>query len=367
MYSNLKSDEKRRQEVISCLYWSLMQNWNIPQSMQDYFGLTEDYRLYHQLEDMDTAIYRQKRATGEIPDVLEVDARLTRAVENIFESICERPPGPYLNKLNEELEKLGDKKIRFVRLSNVFGPTCRPGYNSVIATWADAAARRKVDEIVLNPLSKEAMIPLLYVGDLAEAVVSALTHSGFANLQKGIDGLVGKVSLESVWKLFVHFATLEENRDPLLSLSSFGIPPSTLERLYGTYLFALGKPLLLIPVVHRDVRGSFSELVKGGFGGEAQVSWNTVNPFHEKGGHYHHHKIERFTFLEGGMRLFLKPVFQEGAWEGASFRTESLCSFDIPPFLAHSFRNQTNKAQGVVIWCSEPFDADDADTYAKKE
>ena len=107
MYSNLKSDEKRRQEVISCLYWSLMQNWNIPQSMQDYFGLTEDYRLYHQLEDMDPAIYRQKRAAGEIPDVLEVDARLIRAVEKIFESICERPPVPYLNKLNDELEKLG--------------------------------------------------------------------------------------------------------------------------------------------------------------------------------------------------------------------------------------------------------------------
>ena len=75
MYSNLKSDEKRRQEVISCLYWSLMQNWNIPQSMQDYFGLTEDYRLYHQLEDMDPAIYRQKRAAGEIPDVLEVECK----------------------------------------------------------------------------------------------------------------------------------------------------------------------------------------------------------------------------------------------------------------------------------------------------
>ena len=107
MYSNLKSDEKRRQEVISCLYWSLMQNWDIPQSIQDYYGLTEDYRLYHQLEDMDPAMYRQKRAAGEVPDVLEVDARLTRAVEKIFESICERPPVPYLNKLNDELEKLG--------------------------------------------------------------------------------------------------------------------------------------------------------------------------------------------------------------------------------------------------------------------
>ena len=266
--------------------------------------------------------------------------------------------------LAKERKKLGDKRIQYIRLSNVFGPTCRPGYNSVIATWADAAARRKVDEIALNPLSKEAMIPLLYVGDLAEAVVSALTHSDFANLQEGIDGLVEKVSLVSVWKLFVRFATLEENRDPLLSLSSFGILPSILERLYGTYLFALGKPLVLIPVVHRDVRGSFSELVKGGLGGEAQVSWNTVNPFHEKGGHYHHHKIERFTFLEGGMRLFLKPVFQEGAWEGASFGIEGLCSFDIPPFLSHSFRNETDEAQGVAIWCSEPFDPRSPDTYA---
>lgn len=107
MYSNLESDTRKRQEVISCLYRSLMQYWDIPQSVQDYYGLTDDYRLYHQLEEMDPETYRQKRAAGEIPDVLEVDARLTRAVENIFESICERPPVPYLNKLNDELEKLG--------------------------------------------------------------------------------------------------------------------------------------------------------------------------------------------------------------------------------------------------------------------
>lgn len=112
MYSNLESDEKKRREVISSLYWSLMQNWDIPQSIQDYYGLTEDYRLYHQLEDMDSALYRQKRAAGEVPDVLEVDARLTRAVERIFESICKCPPNPYLDKLNEELENLGRIAIK---------------------------------------------------------------------------------------------------------------------------------------------------------------------------------------------------------------------------------------------------------------
>lgn len=107
MYSDLDSDKRKREEVISSLYWSLMQNWNIPQSVQDYFGFTEDYRLIHQLEEMEPAEYRQKRQTGEVPDVLEVDARLTRTVEKVFEGLCGKPPAPYLDKMNEELEKLG--------------------------------------------------------------------------------------------------------------------------------------------------------------------------------------------------------------------------------------------------------------------
>ena len=107
MYSNLESDERKRMEVISCLYESLMQNWNIPQSIQDYYGFVEDYRLFHQLEGMDSDVYKRKREAGEVPDILEVDARLTHAVEKVFESVCPRPPAEYLDKLNTELEKLG--------------------------------------------------------------------------------------------------------------------------------------------------------------------------------------------------------------------------------------------------------------------
>jgi len=107
MYSNLESDERRRREVISSLYWSLMQNWNIPQSIQDYYGFTEDYRLFHQLEEMDSDVYDRKKKAGEVPDILDVDARLTRAVEKVFESVCPYPPVEYLDKLNGELENLG--------------------------------------------------------------------------------------------------------------------------------------------------------------------------------------------------------------------------------------------------------------------
>ena len=107
MYSDLDSDKKKRGEVISSLYWSLMQNWDIPKSICDHYGFTEDYQLFHQLEEMEHDEYKRKRETGEVPDILEVDARLTHAVENVFEEICQKPPVPYLDKMNEELEKLG--------------------------------------------------------------------------------------------------------------------------------------------------------------------------------------------------------------------------------------------------------------------
>ena len=107
MYSDLESDERKRKEVISSIYWSLMQNWNIPQSVQDYYGFAEDYLLFHQLEELAPDEYKRKRETGEVPDILEVDARLTRAVEKVFESLCGKPPAPYLDKMNGELEKLG--------------------------------------------------------------------------------------------------------------------------------------------------------------------------------------------------------------------------------------------------------------------
>lgn len=107
MYSNLESDERKRDEVVSCLYWSLMQNWNIPQSIQDYYGFTEDYRLFHRLEEMSPDEYRQKRLTGEVPSSLEVDARLTHRAEALFERLCPRPPADYLDKLNGEQERLG--------------------------------------------------------------------------------------------------------------------------------------------------------------------------------------------------------------------------------------------------------------------
>ena len=92
MNDSFESDERKRKETIECLYWSLMNGWDIPKEIREYYGFSEDYELYHRLESMEPEEYREKRRRGEIPDAVEVDVRLTHAVEKVFERLCSPPP-----------------------------------------------------------------------------------------------------------------------------------------------------------------------------------------------------------------------------------------------------------------------------------
>ena len=107
MNDSFESDERKRKETIECLYWSLMNGWDIPKDIREHYGFSEDYELYHRLESMEPEDYRERRLRGEIPDAVEVDVRLTHAVEKVFERLCSPPPVLYLDKLYGELEKLG--------------------------------------------------------------------------------------------------------------------------------------------------------------------------------------------------------------------------------------------------------------------
>ena len=107
MNDSFESDERKRKETIECLYWSLMNGWDIPKDIREHYGFSEDYELYHRLESMEPEDYRERRLRGEIPDAIEVDVRLTHAVEKVFERLCSPPPVQYLDKLYGELEKLG--------------------------------------------------------------------------------------------------------------------------------------------------------------------------------------------------------------------------------------------------------------------
>ena len=50
MNDSFESDERKRKEIIECLYRSLMNGWDIPKDIREYYGFSEDYELYHRLE-----------------------------------------------------------------------------------------------------------------------------------------------------------------------------------------------------------------------------------------------------------------------------------------------------------------------------
>ena len=56
MNDSFESDERKRKETIECLYWSLMNGWDIPKDIREYYGFSEDYELYHRLESMNRKI-----------------------------------------------------------------------------------------------------------------------------------------------------------------------------------------------------------------------------------------------------------------------------------------------------------------------
>lgn len=101
----LDGDTQTREKTVSELYDFLMTGDPPSMYVQLRYGIAEDCKLYQAMEADDMEVLKGKHGT--LPDFNILNARLTRTAEKAFESICHRPPNPYLEQLNGELEKLG--------------------------------------------------------------------------------------------------------------------------------------------------------------------------------------------------------------------------------------------------------------------
>ena len=102
----LDGDTMTQDKAFSELYDYLMMCQPPSPYVQLRYGMAEDYKLYQALESgMEAETLKEKYGT--VPDHTVVSARLTKTAEKALESLCNRSPNPYLDQLNEELEKLG--------------------------------------------------------------------------------------------------------------------------------------------------------------------------------------------------------------------------------------------------------------------
>jgi UDP-2-acetamido-2,6-beta-L-arabino-hexul-4-ose reductase len=238
------------------------------------------------------------------------------------------------------------------RLPNVFGPGCRPNYNSAVATFAHSAA----NGLRLNVHDPEKELSLVYVHDVARAMAAVVReghHPGKVRYRE-----VEPVEKTTVGRLAEAFHAYAGSR---AEASIPNVSTRFAKQLYATYLSYLPKESLSYSLEQKsDARGSLAEFFKSRRDGQFFIS--RTLPGAVRGNHYHHTKAEKFFVVEGEAIISFRRSDGSEAFDyavsGREFRI-----VDIPPDHAHSIRNVGERELIVLFWASEVFDPATPDTY----
>lgn len=253
------------------------------------------------------------------------------------------------------------------RFPNLFGKWCRPNYNSAVATFCYNVA----NDLPITIDDRSCELELLYIDDLVAGLLDALEgHTRRCDY----DGLK-PVASETGRYCYVpttHHVTLGEIVD---MLQAFHDQPFTLflpeipegsfvKKLYSTYLSYLPASKVAFPLkMNKDVRGSFTELLKTASCG--QFSVNISRPGITKGQHWHNSKWEFFIVVSGHGLIQERRI---GSDEVLSFEAsgEEIQVIHMLPGYTHNIINLSDSDNLVtVMWANERFDPMYPDTFGE--
>jgi UDP-2-acetamido-2,6-beta-L-arabino-hexul-4-ose reductase len=255
----------------------------------------------------------------------------------------------------EKAAKAGARAVIF-RLPNVYGPGCRPNYNSVVATFAHNAAR----DLPLDVHDPERELSLVYVHDVADAMLGVIDRPPRAGKAEFRDvSPIAHTTLKELAATLKGYRLSRSNANAIAVADDFG------RKLYATYLSYLSPNDFSYDLsVRADERGALAEFLKSKTAGQLFIS--RTRPGAVRGNHYHHTKTEKFLVVEGMGIIRFRPIDGTGAIleypvSGSDFRV-----VDIPPDYTHSIENVGTGELVVLFWASEIFDQDAPDTFPLK-
>lgn len=233
---------------------------------------------------------------------------------------------------------------------NVFGPFCKPYYNSFVATFCDQLINGKTP--ILND---DREIELLYVDDLILTIIQILhsntiqgTFNKFKTTKIKISDVLTKLELfDSTYRCDLEIPNLKEELDL---------------RLFNTFRSYLGYNFFPKKLIrHKDDRGDFVEVLKLQSGG--QISFSTTKPKVIRGNHFHTRKIERFQILSGKALVQLRKINTNEIIEYVLDGNE-LEFIDIPIWHTHNLINISEEEELLMLfWINEKFSPEFPDTY----
>ena len=234
-------------------------------------------------------------------------------------------------------------------IPNVFGPFCRPQYNSVVATFCNKLALKESPEIKI-----ETELRLIYVGSLVKKILSINDQNkpGEVEITPELT-----ISVSSLLQKLQHFAAVYFDHGEIPELQS--MPDINLFNTLRSYLnYEDIYPYRYQPNV--DQRGMFVEIVKTGSKG--QMSYSTTRPGITRGNHFHTRKIERFAVIKGEARINMRKVSTE---DRVSFELngDNPSFVDMPVWYTHNIINIGKSDLITLFWSNEAFNPNDTDTY----
>ena len=259
--------------------------------------------------------------------------------------------GKAKKKAREDFDWLS-KKLVFTFYSsltpNVFGPFCRPFYNSFIATFSHQLLNNQSPKIITGNTVKLIYIDD-YISSLLELLAGKIEVINFDFLKK-----IKVCEVLEKLKLF-YKQYFQENKIPNLE-SKFDKELFNTFRSYINHKDFFPRAYQL----HSDSRGSFIELSKALSMG--QSSYSTTNSGITRGNHFHTRKIERFSIIKGKAKIQLRKYLTD---EIISFELDgnSPSYVDMPIWYTHNITNVGDEELIMFFWINEPYDQNDPDTY----
>ena len=252
---------------------------------------------------------------------------------------------------NEFLENLKDPMI--IRIPNVFGPFCKPNYNSFVATFCHSLINEESIDV------SDSEVTLIYVENLVERITSMIEDYDIYGPVHTFSGDVN-TTVQRVYKKLIEFkqSYLEKLTVPDLS-DSFDL------NLFNTFRSYLSKDQRLFRVKDFiDDRGRLSELAKSK--GQSQVFYSTTKPGIVRGEHFHTSKIERFCVIGGTASIKIRRLgFKEIDEYVVSH--EDFSVIDMPVYCTHNIKNVGTDELFCVFWMDQIiYDGKDGDTFHLK-
>lgn len=254
-------------------------------------------------------------------------------------------------KMGEDYLLSSELPVYIYRLNNVFGKWCRPNYNSACATFCYNIAHNLPIEI----RDREYVVHYNYIDDIVDEFIKVISldkHLGSKDILSV--NPIYDCSLGKLADLLYYFkGEIESDRHLPLLHNEFEL------KLFKTFCDYLSDDGYTFNYAE-DERGSFEEIYKSKKWG--QISENIAYPGIIKGGHYHTYKKEIFYTVIGKSEIKQRNIDNNDLVIDI-VDGNNPHPVNIIPRYTHQIKNIGKMTTHTIMWISEIYNPDTADTY----